>query len=130
MIFDGIEPWPELEPVVEVRVRKRLIDLHNWASFVGFDYRYPETLVFRFEYDETWGGAQDGASGKEIGVRFDGVANLRTDTDTMEHVYEGDTLSEFLYRPLRPGRGWIQATMMDGFTIRFEAGSVSLEEEE
>jgi hypothetical protein len=45
----------------------------------------------------------------------------------LENTYEGGTLSDFLYRDVRPGRGWIQVTMMDGFTITFEAGSVALE---
>jgi hypothetical protein len=54
------------------------------------------------------------------------VSDLRVGHAKLEHAYEGDTLSEFMYRELHPGRGFIEVVFMDGFTIRFEAGSVTL----
>jgi hypothetical protein len=129
VIFDGIESWPENEPLVELRTGDRIIDLHNWASFVGFDYRLPETLMFRFDFDQTEGGLRGGSSSKQVGLRFEGVYELRVHKQKLENMYEGDTLSDFLYRKQRPGRGWVQVTMMDGFTISFEAGAVVLEED-
>lgn len=128
MIFEGIEAWPENEPLVEVRTESRIIDLHNWASFLGFDYRLPETIVLQFEFDESEGGLREGSSSKEVRLRFEGIAELKVHRQQLEHVYEPDTLSEFLYRGTRPGRGWVQVTMMDGFTVAFEAGKVALEE--
>lgn len=129
MIFEGIASWPENEPLVEVRSEGRVIDLHNWASFLGFNYQLPETLLFRFDFDETEGGLRGGSSSKEVRLRFEGVNGLRVHRQEFETMYESDTLSDFIYREMRPGRGWVQVTMMDGLTITFEAGAVALEEE-
>lgn len=129
MIFEDIEIWPENEPLVEIRTEHRVIDLHNWASFLGFNYQLPETLLLRFEFDETEGGLRAGSSSKEVRLRFEGVNEMRIHRQELENSYEADTLSDFVYRELRPGRGWLQISMMDGFTVTFEAGAVALEEE-
>jgi hypothetical protein len=55
VIFNGFEPWRQNEPEIEIRARDRLLDLHNWGSFRGLEYRYPESLTLIFDYDESEG---------------------------------------------------------------------------
>ena len=130
MIFQGMEPWPEGEPLVEIRTGERTIDLHNWASFIGFEHRLPETLILRFDFDESEGGLRQGPHSKEVRLRFDGMSHLQVGGDESEHHYESDSLSEFIYREITRSRGSVQVTMMDGLTLEFEAGSVVLEEDD
>lgn len=108
MIFDRIDEWPQNEPVVEVPSEGRLIDLHNWASFLGFEYRLPETLLVLFDYDESEGGMRQGRS-KEVRLRFKGVTDLRVGREQLENTYEANSLSDFIYRELRPGIGGFRA---------------------
>ena len=128
MVFDQIEPWRENEPFVEIQQGDRVLDLHNWASFLGFEYGLPESVVLRFDLDETEGAFRPGAPSKKISLRFDGVAGLGVHREQLEHVYEPETLDGLMYRQVRPGVGLVRCTMMDGFTIIFEARSVALEE--
>jgi hypothetical protein len=130
VIFQGIETWPEGEPLVEIRTEERVIDLHNWASFVGFEYRSPETLILSFDFDESEGGLRHGPHSKQVRLRFDGVSDLQVKRDEFEHSYESDSLSDFIYREIGTERGSVQVAMMDGLTLAFEAGSVVLEEDD
>lgn len=125
MIFNGFEPWRQNFPEIEIRAGDRLLDLHNWGSFRGLEYLYPESLTLIFDYDESEGDVQSGGAAV-VRLLFDGVSELRVGHAKFEHAYGGETLSEFMYRELHPGRGLIEVVFMDGFTIRFEAGSVTL----
>lgn len=129
MIFEGMESWTKNEPFVELVSGGRIIDLHNCATFLGFEFRVPETILLSFDFDETGRGLREGSTSKELRLRFEGVSDIQVHQQELEHVYEAFALDEFLFRELRPGRGWIEVTMMDGFMISFEAGSVALEEE-
>ena len=122
-----MQAWSENEPVVELHADGRLIDLHNWASFLGFEYDHPEEFLIRFEFDESEGGRREGPPRTEIRLRFRGLSDLRVYQEELEHSYEPETLDHFLYRTSKPGRGWVQVSMMDGLTITFEAGSVGME---
>ena len=128
MIFEGMRPWTPAEPLVELYVDDQRIDLHNWASYLGFEFRYPETLIVTFDYDSSEGGFRPGSTSLLVRVVFGGVANLMIEYEQLEEQYEGDTLCAFIYQKLRPGRGHIDVVLMDGFTLRFEAGSVSVEQ--
>lgn len=128
MIFDGIDRWPQNEPLVEVRSHGRLIDLHNWASFLGFVYQVPESLWLLFEWDASEGGIQSGSTNAELRLHFKGVRDLRVERSNVEEEYESETLREFFYSERQLQHGWVQFTMMDGFVISFEAGTVALEQ--
>lgn len=108
-----MESWPEGEPFVEIRTGERTIDLHNWASFVGFEYQSPETLILRFDFAESEGGLRHGPQSKQVQLRFDGMSDLHVKRDELEHSYESDSLSDLIYRQVSPGRGSVQVTMMD-----------------
>lgn len=127
-MFEGCDPWPENKQLVELLTPQGVVDLHNWASFEGFSFRLPETLILRFEYDPSWGGLRDDPGSQRLQLRFEGVRDLLVRTVESEGGYESDTLSDFVYREVRPGVGSVTFTMMDGLTIQFEAGGVILEE--
>lgn len=127
LIFRDIEPWAQGEPFVEIRSNDELIDLHNLASFLGFEFRLPETLVLSFDYDETWGGTRDGIAQRRLHLRFDGVSDLEVAHAAGDFTYEGETLSDIVYVATSPGRGSVEVIFMDRSTLRFKAGSVALE---
>ncbi len=128
MIFKSIEPWSEDEPFVEIGADGRVIDLHNWASFLGFEYRLPESLFVRFDFDETEGGLRDGSPSRQITLHFEGVTRLEVEHQEVKPAYEPETLHALVYRRINEASGWVQFTMMDGLAITFKAGSVGFEE--
>ncbi len=127
MIFEGFESWSENEPLVEIHVGERIIDLHNWGSFVGFEYHAPETLIVKFLFDETEGGRRPGSPAAEVRLRFEGMDELEVQREAIDELYESDTLSDLFYRRVSPVRGRVQITMMDGFSIKLVAGLVALD---
>lgn len=128
MIFNGLEPWPENYPTVECETPTGIIDLHNWGSLKAFEFRLPETLIFHFEFDETWGGSRGGTVSRTIHIRFDGVTDLTVGVEPMVEISEADSLADIVHATVRPGRSAVRVKMLDGLRIEFEAGSVTLEE--
>lgn len=126
MIFNGLEPLRHNEGTIEVRSSERRIDLHNYASFIGFRYRFPETVTLSFDYDA--GGDHETKEPPQlVELKFEGVSNFRAGLLDWEHKYEGETLREIVYGNLGAGRGVFEVIFEDGFILSFEAGSVSLE---
>lgn len=125
MIFDGIDPWVVNDPFVEIRTNGELIDLHNWATFVGFSYRLPGRLSVEFEYDETQ-GRQEPARIASVQLVFQEVEELTLRQIDVEERYEPSTLSDIVYRPIASGTGEVAITFMDGTQLHFLARAVSV----
>jgi hypothetical protein len=111
--FSGMKPWREEYDNIEVEARDKLLDLHNFGTVLGVEYRPPDLLEFRFDLEEPpW----------RLSLQFLSVHNFqlgRTELTT----HDPDQLDGISFA--RDGaEGLFRVTLGDGLTFTFNARDV------
>jgi hypothetical protein len=123
MRFEGLDPWPEAVPLIEIQAHGSSFDLHNWGEFDGFSFETPDSLSFSFRH---WRPDGDpGAEGTVIRLRFRGVRHLVvTQAPDFEPRVVGD-LEHWLWQTRGDGQGRVYFHFGD-LALEFRAEAVEL----
>jgi hypothetical protein len=111
--FSGMEPWHEDYDIIEVHARGQLLDLHNFGTVLGAEYRPPDVLVFRFELDEPpWRLELQFLTAHDLGIE-------RTDLST----HDPNQLHGISYEE-KDSEGDFRVILGDGLMFEFKAKDV------
>jgi hypothetical protein len=118
--FDGLDPWPRGEPVVECRRGRSRYDLHNWSRFVGWQWRSDRPLLLlAFLYDpDRWGGgtSRRGSLPLLLHLGFDEVRGLTVVSPSDLAEREHDLVEE-----------WVWEDDGDDGSFEFQLGRMQIE---
>ena len=121
--YDGLEPLPLNEPVIDFRAGDGdVLDLHNGGHVVSIEIEMPADLVVRLTYVEPVRWSPDATAEREIELRFRGVRGLSVVQDT-DHADQ----SSFTFEDLTAWPSSPRFMLRTGnFELRFDARSVHL----
>lgn len=109
----GMKPWPEDYDIIEVESRGRVLDLHNFGTVRGVEYRPPDVALFHFELDDPpW----------VLELQFLTVRDLALERTELS-THDPDQLHGISFERIG-SQGSFRVILGDGLTFAFQATTV------